>query len=665
MQYLGLLGTLVVLFLNLWGLALLSGLIIKDRWLAFVGGPWLFATAMFSVESYVGLGDLRIFGTLTSVLSLFAIWLSSNDRWLARLRPRWQGRAADWQNAFRPSRLVAPGVVFLLIFGYAFAWRFAFPDVDGSSEKIADLSYICSYLTGAKIPVPDAWLYPYSSTQYYSFQHYAAALMGRMMGLSPGAVYNIAFCLLIGFVGTTFTAGVWLVTTKPWVRLIVCLSFMIGGTGATLATHLTDNEVRPWSAMRYVGTAPCDRAPFGPMLKRYMDSFPKMDLPGEPFSYSIYLGDYHAPLAGYYLMTLAVLAGTLWQQTKRMRYVAIVGATFVWTLLSNSWSLPLQVIGVAIWLLANRRDIWRMLPWLIGGAAKVWFLASVYLGYFTAASSEYKTSIKLVAWADHTPPLLFVIFLFPTICLALTAFYSRSKLGIWLAVGCSLLLVISEMFFVDDVYSGMYERFNTTLKWWPWIAGATLMTIAPVLLEQSPRKWVKIVGLVCCVYPCLYIYDLGRFWVNPEKPALGKIDGTYFLTKDLMNRLMLGRMKQEPHGIVIERPTKDGFTNSACLPLFAGHRMWLGWVGHEQLWHGYRDDLPQRQEKLFQLFNGEMKDAGRWAKGQGIDYILWYQPDDNPERWDKVDASVGPEGIWCEVYASPEGRKVGFWRISR
>ena len=41
-------------------------------------------------------------------------------------------------------------------------------------------------LTGATIPVPDAWFFPYLSTQYYSFQHYGAALMGRVLLLPPG-----------------------------------------------------------------------------------------------------------------------------------------------------------------------------------------------------------------------------------------------------------------------------------------------------------------------------------------------------------------------------------------------------------------------------------------------------------------------------------------------
>ena len=37
-----------------------------------------------------------------------------------------------------------------------------------------------------------------------------------------------------------------------------------------------------------------------------------------------------------------------------------------------------------------------------------------------------------------------------------------------------LLAVASEFVFVDDLYSGKYERFNTALKWWSWIYSGTL-----------------------------------------------------------------------------------------------------------------------------------------------------------------------------------------------
>ena len=103
----------------------------------------------------------------------------------------------------------------------------------------------------------------------------------------------------------------------------------------------------PWTSMRYIGSAPMDKPPLGTWLKAYQSKFEHLELPGEPFSYSIYLGDYHAPLSGYYLMGLCAMAMLLYGRTGQRRYAVIAGCTLTWTLLANTWVLPLQALGVA------------------------------------------------------------------------------------------------------------------------------------------------------------------------------------------------------------------------------------------------------------------------------------------------------------------------------
>jgi hypothetical protein len=145
---------------------------------------------------------------------------------------------------------------------------------------------------------------------------------------------------------------------------------------------------------------------------------------------------------------------------------------------------------------------------------------------------------------------------------------------------------------------------------------------------------------------------------------MGRIEGHHFLTKEMFPKLLLGRLEVEPRGLVIERPQKDGFTNSACLPLFAGHRMWLGWLGHEQLWRGYREDLPQRQQRLFEFFDAQMQEPERWLAAQGIDYVLWYQPADTDELWKKINSAISGRYGWIELFRHEweGGPRVGFWR---
>jgi hypothetical protein len=681
MQHLGLLFTLALLAGNLWGLMLIAGLYWRNRWFAMAAGPILAVTAVYAIECQRGLGpSLAALGLFSTIFSAAMIAFSAVAWEPAFLGARGTALVRTWRAEFAPRRLVGCFGVGAAIFLYAMLWRFAAPDIDNSSEKIADLSYICSYYTGATIPVPDVWLYPYLSTQYYSFQYYGAALMGRVLLLPPGAAYNIGFCLLVALSGAAFSGAVFMVARKKWVRALVIAGFMIGGTGMALFVHLTDKDVLPWTSMRFIGSAPMDKPPVGPWLRHYQDDFfmrsmaglknpdRHLELPGEIFSYLVYLGDYHPPLSAYYLMGLCAMAMLLWTRRRERRYAVIAGCTLTWTLLANTWVLPLQGLGVLVWLAANWRDWRRLVPAVAAGAALVWLAAWVYLSAFTASATGYGVSLKVVPWEEHAPPLLFVLFMLPTIALIVLGFASGNAQGRRLALLWLLFLVFSEYFYVKDIYSGMYERFNTTLKWWPWVVAGTLMTLGPLVLEHARRRWVRIAGIVFCLYPCFFAYDLWRpfreIWSGPGD-SIGHLDGAHFLTKEEFPRLMLGRLKVEKPGIVIERPEKEGgFVNSAVLPLFAEQRMWLGWFGHELLWHGYPEDIRRRHDRLMLLYSGGMPDAGKWLVAQGIDYVLWYRPEDTPQLWEKVNKSVAPEFIWCDIltYQDEDGRRVGLWK---
>jgi hypothetical protein len=673
MQYLGLLFTLSLLAVNIWGLMLIAGLYWRNRWFALAAGPILAVTLIYAIECHHGLGrSLPGLGLFSTLVSVAMITLSCVAWEPERLAGRWLELVKGWRAEFAPRRLVGCFAVFAAVFLYAMSWRFIYPNIDGSSEKIADFSYICSYYTGATLPVPDAWFSPYLSTQYYSFQHYGAALMGRVLLLPTGSAYNIGYCLLIALGGSAFAGAVCMVARKAWTRTAVIACFVIGGTGMTIIDHETDKDVTPWTNMRFIGSAQMDKPPLGPLLKAYNAKFPivednnyVMELPGEIYSYVVFLGDYHAPLSGYYLLGLCAMGMLLWGRTLQLRYAAMAGATLTWTLLANTWVLPLQGLAIFMWLAVNWRDWRQLVPAVAGGAAIVWLAAWVYLSAFTAAASGYDTAVRLVPWVEHTPPLLFLLFFLPTIAFIALGFASGSIQGRRLALLWLALLLFTEFFYVDDEYSGHYDRFNTTLKWWPWVMAGTLMTLAPFIMEQAKRRWVRVVGFFFCLYPCFYAYDLWKpMWYGP-KDSVGKIEGTYYLTKEEFPRLMLGRLKVEKPGVVIERPDEKGaFTDSAVIPLFAGQQMWLGWWGHELLWRENREDVRRRHDRLMLFYSGGITDGGKWLLSQGIDYVLWYRPGDTPEMWEKINKNISPEYVWTDIltYQNEDGRRVGLWR---
>jgi uncharacterized membrane protein len=667
MQFLGLSFVLSVLAANLWGLTLAAGLYWRSRWLAAALGPLLAVTAVYALECHWGLGrSLSWLLPPSTAASAFLIWLSASP-WEPRTgRARLSAMLSEWRSEFAPRRLAGVLGVGAGVFLYAFVWRFLSPDIDGSSEKIADLSYICSYYPGGTIPVRDVWYTPFPSTHYYSLQHYAAALMGRILALRPGEAYNLGFCVLIALGGTAFAGTVAMTARRAWVRVLLVLGFVIGGPGTTLFVHLTEKSVNPWVGMRFIGSAPMDGLPLGPWVKAYQSRFQRMDLPGEPFAYSIYLGDYHAPLSGYYLLGVGAMATLLWWRTRQRRHAAVVGATLTWTLLANTWLLPLQGLCVAGLVVVGLRDWRRLLPPLAGGAALVWALAWRYLSAFTQSVTGNDVVLRMVPWAEHSPPLLFGIFLLPTLALMGLGLVSGTAHGRRLCLLWASLLAFSEFFYMDDVYSGPYDRFNTTLKWWPWIAAGTLMTLGPVVLEGSRRRWVRWTGAVFCLYPCFYILDIGRPLLGPH-PSMGHIEGSHYLTKDEFPRLIVERLRVERPGIVVEHPDpQGGFVNSSVVPLLAGQSMWIGWFGHELLWRGYPEDIFKRHDFLMKVYAGQVPDAGRQLLSQDIDYVLWYRQSDTPDLWAGLNRTLAPQYVWCELLSYvPDGEvgpRVGFWR---
>jgi hypothetical protein len=584
MQYLGLLFIFAQLAVNIWGLMLLVGFFWRNRWFALAAGPLVATTAIYAIECYHGLGpSLLGLGQFSSVASVALIALSCASWEPAVLGAGGTELLRQWRLEFAPRRVAGCLAMLAAIFLYAFAWRYTDPNLNGGSEKDADFSYICSYYSGATIPVPDYWYYPYPSDHYYSFQHYGAALMGRALRLPRGIDYNVAFCLVVGLAGVAFAGAVVLATRRTWVRALIIAGFVVGGTGATLVVHYTEREVGLMTSMRFIGTAQYEKPPLGPWLKAYKMKYSivtpdgvvlDMALPGEPFAYSIYWGDYHATLSSYYLLGLSAMGMMLWARVRLRRYAAFVGGVLTWSVLANPWSLPLQGLLTVGWIAANFREWRRLVIPVAAGAAFVWLLASVYLTAFTADGAGTGAVFRIVAPAEHTPPLLFLIFHGPTLLLIALGFASGDPRGRKLALLWLGILFFTEFVNLESVYVGTDVRTNSTLKWWPWVTAGALMTLGPHLLEQSRRRWVRIAGTLVCIYPCLYAYDLGKVLKDRVNDSTGHLEGSFLLTRDEYSQLILDRMSVEKPGVVVERPDPaGGFTDSAILPLFAGQRM--------------------------------------------------------------------------------------------
>jgi uncharacterized membrane protein len=637
-----------LVLVNLAGLTLLGHRLTGSYALSKIVSPVAAALVAFFLEHFVGLGSLSWLWPITTAGSVWLLW---HD---ARLVAR------HWKIE----------VAFLAAFAWVLLWRVAYPGLVASSEKIGDLAMIASYLPGGRLPPVDAWYPPYPFDVYYAFQHYAAALLGRTFDLSPGLTYNVAFCLVVALTLTAAAVFAHAVCRSVKGTTFVVLALAVGGTGASLPLHFVMQSPQLYSSMRFIsGAARIERVDtaFGRALAStgVSPATTSLQLPSETFAYLLSLGDYHSQLSAFYLLLLALACLALIETGRHTRAAqAVLAATPVLCTVTSAWTLPLQTALVLAWVayrVAQRRPPeWK---WLAAGALVSTGLCYPFLADFAYRSADYGVRLRLVAPGEHTPLLLGAIVLYPVVAAALLpiVFGERKAWIVWSSAFWLLLLGVSEVFYVDDVYSGTFNRFNTTLKWWPWIQAGALLAGGAYAMRSGSRALRYSMGVVL-VLVSAYAFDLTRHLVTVRAPDAGRLDGAAWITSDNVERALLDYLRAQPRGIVLQRLEAGAFTPAPALVLFAGQTAFLGWPEHEKLWRGQRVDVDQRARAVAAFYAGTLPDSARWLLQHRIDHVLWLKTESAlpADAFDRIDAAIRPAYYWHEYYRVGTFR-VGVW----
>jgi uncharacterized membrane protein len=639
---------LVIILINLVGLALCGSRLLNHYPLARAVTPVMAALALFFFEHFVGLGRLTWCWPLTTLAAVWMIVLDSGQ-----LRRNWQTEA-----------------VFLACFAWVFAWRYSYPGIVASSEKLGDLAMIASYVPGTRLPPVDSWYPPYPFDIYYSFQHYAAALLGRVFGMGPGFTYNIAFSLLGALTIFSAALGAYTVCRSGPRTALVTVAFALGGTGAVIPVHFMVDRPELHASMRFIGdTATYEHVEtaFGRSLLETsgLPHQPAPKLPSETFAYMTALGDYHPPLSGFYLLSLAFFCIALVERDKAIGAAqAVLAATIPLCAIANAWTLPLQTVLVVTWVMYR---VWhgRPVAWpmLAAGLIIAMSLSYPFLGPFAYRAMDYNVRLRLVPAAEHTPLLLGLIVLWPILAAIGVLLISgwRERWLLWAAGMWMALLLFSEIAYVDDVYQGIYSRFNTTLKWWPWIqAGALLQAGAHGFHTVSRSlRWAAAIILSTV---SVYAFDLGNVLIRAPKSDFGRLDGMAWITNDQIERAILDFLTSAPRGIVLQRLEAGAFTPAPAIALFAGQQAFLGWPEHEKLWRGQRADVAIRDAEVKRFYAGEMPESAEWLLQNDIAYVLWLKSENGLPRgtFDRIDGYLHPAYFWQEYYRANDFR-VGVW----
>ncbi|WP_246434655.1 DUF2298 domain-containing protein [Teredinibacter haidensis] len=660
----------------------------------------LFVLLVFFIEHFFGLGRLN---AALPVLMGISAWLFWKNRELVRSR-----------------EFIVSETVFIAAFMYAFVWRFSFPSITPSSERLTDLFFITNYLQGVTLPPVDNWNPPHLFDYYYAFQHYAAALMGRIFNMSPGESYNYAFALLgalpitlVVFVGQRVFQQLEMPRYKRiGLTLLLALSILFGGNGFSPVLGVVykapeyGSFVKPGTsggtekraieryhsalanqsrdliigAARYIGsdrdTSLRGNASVNQSVgKLLLPDTPKpakgkkLVLPSENLGYQYFLGDYHPTLGGFFLLTLglglifsmrftgaAAKGEEPWGKLSQAALTLCVPVMMI----TNTWTLPLLVVLISVWVLYR---VWFRQPvywlWLIGGGVVGTFLIYPFMtGFLTSTLS---TPVAWVSADMRTPFSRFLVLQWPVLLLIAFGLWEGRKRplawffsGLWL-----LLLIVSELIYIDDPTAEHFSRTNSVMKWWGWIQVGAFVSLGGLLMG-STIKWVRWASVaVLLVVTFSAGFELQRYWRHSGKYNAGHLEGHYWYTNNATNRQMFEYLEAAPAGIVLEPILDNAYSNTSMYGIFSGKPVLLGWPSHLRTWHGSVPRIWVLKDEIDQFYKAEKVDTLPWLNSNNVRYIVFGPKSDN-KKFEAIHNKIKSEYAWHE-YEHSRRRHTGIW----
>ncbi len=670
MYFIYLASTLLFIWITVAGVTVISNRYLSDIAVARSAGLLIVVLVLFFIEHLIGLGKIFWMLPITVILGLWMIW---------NVNTKEQGKIF-WQSE----------LVFVFAFLYGLFWRYSFPSISPSSEKITDLFFISNYYPGDTLPPLDNWNPPHLFDYYYAFQHYAAALLGRVFNLEIGTCYNLAFALIAALPLTLAWSMSGYYIQKKALRFLLVCTLAFGGTGFSPILYFTNQasdtpstqNKNEWvqhgrdienisrqniiSSARYIGgeldsTSQKDR-PVSKSTNKGVtpESKTPLVLPSENYGYQFFLGDYHPPTGGFLILFLAIALIASAENSRQSRASqALLALCVPVMLITNTWTFPLLVLLILGWL-AFRLMYKLPVDWLAlfaGGVAGTFLIYPFLIGF---TSNSLPTPIKFVSENLHTPISRFIGLHWPVLLLLSFGFFEKKyrRFSLTLSITWLSLLFISEFVYIDDPTGAQYERTNSVMKWWGWIQTGVIATLGAVCLGSS-RKWIRWATVVVFIIINIAAIDLAKYWYYSGKQYQGKLAGHHWYTQTATNRMMFEFLKEAPKGVVLERILDNSFSNTSIYSIFNNKPVLLGWPLHLNTWHG---DVPRiwiLKDEIESFYRGEMDGSLVWLMSHNVEYIV-FGPSDNNSNFDIINNQIKSMYSWQE-YNHSRHRHTGIW----
>jgi hypothetical protein len=647
-----------VVYMNLAAVTLVMARWLPSWAIARAAGIVGFCIGLFFIEHFVGLGPLQ--WTLPPITAASAVVL-------------WRHRSTLRQRSFLESE-----AVFLAAVGYGFVWKLAFPQIVELYDRLSDLHLVANYMSGARLPPVDMWLPWQRLDYYYAFQEYAAALLGRITGLSAGATFNVSAALLSGLVIALGWDFLDCLRLKTPAKILTAVCLAIGGTGISPLLHL----IAAPSAQGFFSAASAQQAlyhnsrfigwfedalasDFWRSLTAGAPTARDLQLPIETFGQQYAIGGYHAPLSGFLMLFLALATmarASVSKAEERSRLEFVMGFSVPLTICANAWVFPLQAILVGSWKLWDIGAApLRHLRYCLAGAAAGLALILPFLAGF--AEHGHPIVLTRVLPGEHSPWAQFLIVHWPLIIVgALAPFAGRNRsLALRFAAVFLPLLAGTELLNAfDGGYGGELVRFNPALKWWGWIFTGGVFTISACLLASERRalRWATVAILLLVTSMAI---DVVCFLTLEPKPYFAKLAGDGFYTADPANARMLSYLKSAEKGLVLEKVYNERPRDTGIYGGLSGQPDLIGVPWIMLVWRPDLTELPVLISQVEKFYGGQQPEPLAFLGGHGIRYVVWsVRESADLAGWAAIDRSIAPDYRWMEFSSTPD-RHVGLW----
>lgn len=333
--------------------------------------------------------------------------------------------------------------------------------------------------------------------------------------------------------------------------------------------------------------------------------------------------------------------------------------------MTNFWDFPIYfVVSGAVILFSNLvKYQFHVKAWIMTGLQGVFVVigSSVVALPFTLQFDQISTEICISQ--NHTPfyqlmilwgvPVIVVI---GFICSCISD-YRKNKEGteenntIWMAVKtffmkidftdlfiillglCAIgLVMMPEVIYVKDIYSGDYKRANTMFKltyqafiMFSMCSGYVLMKHLIVGTTARQKRYAR-VGLILSVLTICYIGHSVKAWFGNvfDFDARGTLDAAEFMVEQMPDdSLAIDWLNENVDGqAVVLEANGDSYSDYERISVMTGLQTVAGWYVHEWLWRGDTDTLNKRNEDIQTIYTStDWNTVSQLVEQYDIDYI--------------------------------------------